>query len=270
MIDATVGLGGHALELLQAIRPKGRLIAIDLDPENLAQAREKLREIGSEFELHHANYSDVIRILNGRRADAVLADLGASSPHFDDPSRGFSYRHHGPLDMRFDPTRGHSAAELLASMSRQEIADALLRWGDETDAEEIARLIVARRPIRTTSDLVEIVCQARRFSRKRALGAKLHPAARTFQALRILVNREWDHLERFLKALPQALKPGGIAVILSFHSGEDRRVKGSFRDGLRGGVYSEISPDPIRAGPDELGRNPRSKSAKLRWARLHK
>ena len=154
-------------------------------------------------------------------------------------------------------------------MSEKELADALLELGDETDAPQIARLVVERRkhaPIQTTQELMAIVCEARDFTLKRAAGAKLHPAARTFQALRILVNRELASLERLLAVLPDCLKPGGVAAIISFHSGEDRRVKSAFRDGLRTGVYADVSPEPIRPGWSERNNNPRARSARLRIA----
>jgi 16S rRNA (cytosine1402-N4)-methyltransferase len=205
------------------------------------------------------------------RVDGVLADVGVSSPQIDDPARGFSYRRPGPLDMRMDPTRGQPASALVNRLSERELAAALLELGDEDDAPQIARLIVERRkarPIETTEDLTAIVCEARDFTLRRAAGAKLHPAARTFQALRILVNRELANLERLLAVLPDCLKPGGVAAIISFHSGEDRRVKQAFREGLRAGVYSDVSADPVVADADEQRVNPRSRSAKLRWASL--
>jgi 16S rRNA (cytosine1402-N4)-methyltransferase len=170
-----------------------------------------------------------------------------------------------------DPTRGQPASALINRISERELADALLELGDETDAPQVARLIVQRRktkPITTTEDLMAIVCEARDFTLKRAAGAKLHPAARTFQALRILVNRELANLERLLTVLPDCLKPGAVAAIISFHSGEDRRVKDAFRSGLRAGIYCEISPDVVIANEAEQRTNPRSRSAKLRWARL--
>jgi 16S rRNA (cytosine1402-N4)-methyltransferase len=172
--------------------------------------------------------------------------------------------------MRMDPTRGKPASDLVNRMGERELAEALLEYGDETDARDIARLIVERRkqrPIITTYELMALVCEARDFTVERGAGAKLHPAARTFQALRILVNREMANLDRLLAVLPDVLKPGGVAAIISFHSGEDRRVKDAFRDGVRGGIYSEISRDPVTADEREQRDNPRSRSAKLRWAR---
>lgn len=279
IVDCTLGLGGHSAALLERIKPNGRLIAIDLDPANMAEARIVLQRVrGREgtvaFELHHANFAEVRAVLDRAgvtRVDAVLADVGVASTQIDDPARGFSYRRPGPLDMRMDPTRGRAASELVNTMSERQLARALWELGDESDAPKIARLIVQRRseaPIDTTQSLMEIVCEARDFTVERASRAKLHPAARTFQALRILVNQELENLESLLAALPTVLKPGGIAGIISFHSGEDRKVKHRFRDGFRAGIYAAENRDPIIASEEEQRKNPRSRSAKLRWARL--
>lgn len=273
LVDCTLGLGGHSAALLEHITPGGRLLAIDFDPGNLAIARPKLEATGGSFQLFHNNFAALPAVLAEAgvdRVDGVLADVGVSSPQIDDPARGFSYRRPGPLDMRMDPTRGQPASAFLARMSERELAAALRELGDEDDAAEIARLVVERRktsPIDTTEALTKIVCEARDFTLQRAAGAKLHPAARTFQALRILVNRELANLDRLLAVLPQCLKPGAVAAIICFHSGEDRRVKTAFREGLRAGVYSEITPDPLTADENEQRTNPRSRSAKLRWAR---
>jgi 16S rRNA (cytosine1402-N4)-methyltransferase len=274
--DCTLGLGGHSSAILERIAPGGRLIAIDFDPANIDRARSRLESItpaGATFDLVHNNFAALPTVLataGVEKVDGVLADLGVASPQIDDPARGFSYRQDGPLDMRMDPTRGKPASDLVNRMPERELADALLEYGDETDARDIARLIVERRkkqPITTTHELMALVCEARDFTIERGAGAKLHPAARTFQALRILVNREMANLERLLAVLPDVLKPGGVAAIISFHSGEDRRVKDAFRDGVRGGLYSEISRDPITADEQQQRENPRSRSAKLRWAR---
>ncbi len=304
IVDCTLGLGGHSAALLQRIAPTGRLIGIDFDPANIRLARARLESIGATvtthpqdipaasslpdalvfgssvrklsaparvdlFNTNFAGLPNVLRELGIDKIDALLADIGVASTQIDDPARGFSYRLPGPLDMRMDPTRGQPASALLARLSEKELAEALLELGDETDAPRIARLIVQRRkakPILTTFDLMSLVCEARDFTIERGAGAKLHPAARTFQALRILVNRELANLERLLAVLPEILAPGGIAGIISFHSGEDRRVKQSFREGLRGGDYSEISPDPVTATEEEILANPRSRAAKFRWA----
>lgn len=278
IVDCTLGLGGHAAALLERLLPGGRLIGIDLDPANLAAARARLENTGSQkenFELFHSNFAALPTVLAKAlvpdgRAHAILADVGVASTQIDDPARGFSYRRPGPLDMRMDPTRGQPASSLINRMSEADLTEALLELGDESDAPAIARLIVERRsdhPITTTEDLMALVCEARDFTIERAAHAKLHPAARTFQALRILVNRELANLDRLLAVLPDALLPGGVAAIISFHSGEDRRVKAAFRDGLRTGMYSDAADDPIIADDAEQKHNPRSRSAKLRWAR---
>jgi 16S rRNA (cytosine1402-N4)-methyltransferase len=274
IIDCTVGLGGHSAALLERITPGGHLIGIDFDPANLALARAKLLAVrGGRFDLCHNNFAALPTVLaqaGVEQADAILADLGVASPHLDDPARGFSFKRPGPLDMRMDPTRGEPASALLHRLSERELAQALLQFGDETDAPQIAKVIVQRRAhhrIATTDELCAIVCEARNFTLKRAGGAKLHPATRTFQALRILVNREMANLERLLAVLPQCLTPGGVAAIISFHSGEDRRVKTAFREGLNAGLYAEIAAGPLVADAVEQQSNPRSRSAKLRWAR---
>lgn len=270
IVDCTLGLGGHSAEMLSRITPTGRLIGIDFDARNIELARARLQPLGGQFELHHGNFAGIAQILAGRQTDAIMADLGVASPQIDDPQRGFSYKQDGPLDMRMDAKRGRSAAQVLAEIDEATLRDALLELGDETDAPQIARLIVQRRrerPITTTRQLMEIVCEARDFTVQRALGAKLHPAARTFQALRILVNRELANLDNLLRVLPECLRPGGIACIISFHSGEDRRVKDAFKTGLRDGLYCDISPEPVMATAEEAAENPRARSAKLRWAR---
>ncbi len=273
IVDCTLGLGGHAAALLERAKPDGRLIGIDFDPANIAVARARLETVGGRFDLFHNNFAALPTVLADAgvdQVDAVFADLGVASPHLDDPARGFSFKRPGPLDMRMDPTRGRPASVLVNRMPERELAAALLDLGDETDAPQIARLIVerrARRPIATTDELCEIVCEARDFTLERAAGAKLHPATRTFQALRILVNRELANLDRLLAVLPDCLAPGGVAAVISFHSGEDRRVKSAFREGINAGAYSDISPDPIVADADEQQANARSRSAKLRWAR---
>ena len=279
VVDCTLGLGGHSAELLRRVLPKGKLIAVDFDPHNIEIARGALKVIGREgrdFFLFHNNFAALPTLLAQAgvpdgRVHGVLADLGVASPQIDDPERGFSYRQPGPLDMRMDPTRGQPASALVNRMSEEELGAALLELGDETDAPQIARAIVEFReaqPISTTQQLMAIVCQARDFTLQRAAGAKLHPAARTFQALRILVNRELANLERLLAVLPECLTPGGVGAIISFHSGEDRRVKIAFRAALRSGVYAEVAPDPIMAPAEEIAANARSRSAKLRWARM--
>lgn len=278
VVDCTLGRGGHAAELLKRVGPDGWLIAFDLDPANLDPARERLAPIGENFDLHHANFAGIAGILGAEnlQADVLLADLGVSSMQIDVVDRGFSFSRDGPLDMRMDPTRGRTAAELLATLSAEELANAFRELGDEPQADVIAAAIVEHRkskPLLRTRDLADRVREAAPVRIERGPNQpterqqRLRPIARVFQALRILVNRELANLDSLLRSLPACLVPGGRAAIISFHSGEDRRVKAAFREGLRSGVYEAVSEDPIRAAPQERFDNPRSRSAKLRWAR---
>lgn len=278
-VDCTVGWAGHAIELLRRVQPGGLLIGLDLDAENLPRARERLEAVGAPFRLQQGNFAALPTVLaaEGQEgADVILVDLGMSSMQVDDPGRGFSYARSGPLDMRMDRSRGRTAAELLASLSEEELCDALRDLGDEPQAEVIAAAIVAARPqtpLRETGDLARLILKAtgadqRGWRLHPSPGRwNLHPAARTFQALRILVNRERASLEHLLRVLPSCLKPGGRAAIISFHSGEDRLVKTAFRDGLRAGLFAAVAPDPVRPSWAESQANPRARSAKLRWAR---
>jgi 16S rRNA (cytosine1402-N4)-methyltransferase len=255
------------------------LVGIDFDQENLSRAREQLTTAGNAFTLHHGNFAGLPAILGSlglERIDIALADLGMSSMQVDDPERGFSYRRDGPLDMRMDRSRGRTVAEVLKTVPERELAEILRNLGDEPNADLIAANIVAARqsqPIERTHDLVRVVTEATRPGKSKPWRLhpqpgkwELHPAARTFQALRIFVNRELTNLEELLRVLPDCLRPGGRAAIITFHSGEDRLVKSAFRAGLEAGVYSAISPEPIRASFDERASNPRARSAKLRWA----
>lgn len=278
VVDCTVGWAGHSVELLRRVGPTGKLVGTDLDPDNLPKARERLAAVGYPFFVHRGNFAGLPATLaeaGVEAADCVLADLGMSSMQVDDVERGFSYSRDGPLDMRMDRTRGRSAAELLNTLSADEIARALHELGDEPEAERIARAIVLvrdREPLERTTQLAQLILDTVQGGKSWRLRPardrwQTHPAARTFQALRILVNRELANLEQLLRMLPTCLRAGGRVAIISFHSGEDRLVKAAFRDGIRMGVYSEASPDPIRATFEERIANPRSRSAKLRWAR---
>ena len=277
-VDCTVGRAGHAVELLSCIGPTGKLIGFDLDPNNLRPARERLAAVASNFTLHHDNFAALAATLaaESTQADVVLADLGMSSMQVDDPNRGFSFMRDGPLDMRMDPTRGRTAAELLATLSAADLAGAFRDLGDEPQAEAIAAAIVASRKTavpQRTRELAALIREAAPVMILHGPGQPkprqqaIRPTARVFQALRILVNRELANLEALLRALPHCLKPGGRIAIISFHSGEDRLVKQAFRDGLRAGLYSAAADEPIRASEKERWGNPRSRSAKLRWAR---
>jgi 16S rRNA (cytosine1402-N4)-methyltransferase len=281
VVDATVGWAGHSVELLRRAGPDGRLVGLDLDAENLPKARERLSEAGLHFHLHHSNFAALPAILASdgiAQVQAVLADLGMSSMQVDDAERGFSYVREGPLDMRMDRSRGRTAAQLLATLPASELAQALRELGDEPEAERIAAALVAAQqqtPLERTSDVSRVILEATQPSEAKGGWRlhptpgrwNLHPAARTFQALRILVNRELANLKQLLRILPGVLAPGGVAAIISFHSGEDALVKAAFRDGLRVGVYRAVADAPLRASPEERWDNPRSRSAKLRWAR---
>jgi 16S rRNA (cytosine1402-N4)-methyltransferase len=272
-VDCTLGFGGHAVELLQRLGPDGRLIGIDVDQEHLPRVRARLEPVGHPFELHHANYAGIDRILGERRADLLVADLGVSSMQIDDPARGFSYARPGALDMRMDRSRGRTLTELLERIDEAELGQALAELGDEPQAQTIARAIVKTRQegrIETTKDLSDVVRQATGQNgpwRLHPSSGKwnLHPAARTFQALRIFLNRELANLTQLLRVLPACLAPGGRAAVLSFHSGEDRLVKKAFLEGRRNGLYSAGSKDCLRASSQQRFANPRSRSAKLRW-----
>lgn len=279
VVDCTLGFAGHSVELLKAVAPDGLLVATDLDPANLEPARAKLEAVGGLFTLHHTNFAGLPHVLAAEGATQVhglLADLGMSSMQVDDRGRGFSFMRPGPLDMRMDPTRGRTAADLLATLPPDELAAVFRDLGDEPRADDIAAAIVARReadPVTTTQALRELVEAAAPVVLDRTPGApperrqKLAPVTRVFQALRIRVNRELENLKHLLRVLPDLLAPGGTAAVISFHSGEDRLVKTSFRDGFRAGVYAAVSDDPVRPTFDERKANPRSRSAKLRWAR---
>jgi 16S rRNA (cytosine1402-N4)-methyltransferase len=276
-VDCTLGGGGHALELLQRVGPNGRLIGVDLDAGQLPAVEERLRATGLPFALHPGNFAGLPAILASADldgADVVVADLGMSSLQLDDPGRGFSYARDGLLDMRLNPSRGRTAAEVLATIDRDALAEVLRDLGDEPEAERIADAIVTARrgqSLQRTGELAALIQQATGQIdwqlHPRPDQWKIHPAARTFQALRILVNRELNNLDELLRVLPQCLRHGGRTAIISFHSGEDRRVKAAFRAGLQAGVYSSIADESLRPSWEERQTNPRSRSAKLRWAK---
>jgi 16S rRNA (cytosine1402-N4)-methyltransferase len=279
VVDCTLGWAGHAVELLRRVRPDGLLVGLDLDAENFPQARQQLEAVGGRFALQHGNFAALPSVLAAhqlRAVDAVVADLGMSSMQVDDPQRGFSYARGGPLDMRMDRSRGRTAAELLATISEVDLRNALREFGDEPQADRIAAAVVAARreaPLRQNDDLVRVIMAATGHDKKgwRLHPSRgrwnLHPAARTFQALRILVNRELANLEHLLRVLPDCLKPGGRAALISFHSGEDRLVKAAFKVGFQRGLYAQIADEPVRPTEAERAANPRARSAKLRWAR---
>ncbi|HEY8552516.1 MAG TPA: 16S rRNA (cytosine(1402)-N(4))-methyltransferase RsmH [Thermaerobacter sp.] len=269
-VDGTVGAGGHAAALFAAVGGDAQLLAIDRDPQALAVARRRLAPFGDQVHLVHGDFRDLERhlaSLGWDRVDGILLDLGVSSMQLDDPSRGFSYQEEGPLDMRMDPSQPVTAADLVNTASRDQLARWLAEYGEERWAGRIADFIVEarrRRPITTTTELVEII-KAAIPARARRRGG--HPARRTFQALRIAVNDELRGLEDFLRRAAQRLRPGGRLVVIAFHSLEDRAVKRAFRDlaaGADGAGFRLLTRKPVTPGEDEVRRNPRSRSAKLR------
>lgn len=270
--DVTLGLAGHAVPLLKSAGRKGRLLGLDLDADNLSRAQSALAKTKLRFDLVHSNFAGLAGALGSlglKGVDALVADLGVASTQIDNAGRGFSFLRPARLDMRMDASRGKTAADVLASIPEARLAEALRRLGDEPDAEAIARAIATarvQRPVDTTARLVSLVCQAKGIEVPRRGWGRLHPAALTFQAVRMLVNREMENLEALLSFLPSCLNPGGRAAIIAFHSGEDRLVKTSFKEGLARGLYSKIAPEAIRPAEGEQLENPRSWSARLRWA----
>ncbi len=274
VVDCTLGYGGHAAEFLKCIGPAGRLIGLDVDGAELERTRVRLEAPGFRLSARRMNFAQVAQALKSERLDAcdvIFADLGVSSMQLDESARGFSYKRDGPLDMRMDDRLRRTAADLLARIAPEELAAALRELSDEPDAERIAERIASerrKRRIARTLELVELVLSAKGMSSPSPRReAELHPAARTFQTLRILVNDEIANLNRLLLSAPYCLKPGGRMGILAFHSAEDRLVKGAFRDGLRGGVFAAAAEEPIRPSAEEIRNNPRSSPAKFRWAR---
>ncbi len=266
-VDCTLGYGGHALRILETIRPGGRLIGLDQDPIELPKTEQRLRQGGhgeDAFEAVRSNYAGILKVLGERGlsgVDFIFADLGCSSMQFDDPTRGFSFKHGGPLDMRMNPKRGLSAADWLARITPEKLELVLHEHADEPRAESLAAAL-AGKAFHRTLDLADAVRAAVRANDEETdLTVR-----RVFQAVRIAVNEEFTALEAFLRCLPTCLKPGGRAAILTFHSGEDRRVKKAFQAALRDGLFSDISDGVIVAGPEERRLNPRSTPAKLRWA----
>jgi 16S rRNA (cytosine1402-N4)-methyltransferase len=268
-LDATLGYGGHAQEILKRIVPGGRLIGLDVDPLELPRTEARLRESGygpDVFTPVHSNFAGIAKVLatqNLSAVDLILADLGVSSMQFDRPERGFSFKQDGPLDMRLNPQKGQPASALLAKISEEKLAQLLIENSDEPRAKEIARLIVScRGSLERTSELTNLIRSGISGPKE---GVDLS-VRRVFQALRIAVNDEFSALEYFLRVLPTCLNPGGRVAILTFHSGEDRRVKSAFKFGRDSGAYSEISEEVVRPTREEVHANPRAASAKLRWA----
>lgn len=270
VVDGTLGLGGHTKRFIECVAPGGAAIGVDWDAAMLSEARERLgAPEGVRLHLVQASFEEIDRVLSelGLRADGVLLDLGLNSAQVDDPSRGMSFSGDGPLDMRMDRSSGESASALLNRAAPGEIERALLEYGDERWARAIAKVIVTRRklsPLRTTADLVQCVLDA---IPTRAREKRIHPATRTFQAVRIWVNGELALLENALRRASAVLADGGVLAVLSYHSGEDRIVKQVFRALSGEGAYEELMRKPLVAQLDEVRNNPRARSAKLRALR---
>ncbi len=278
-VDCTLGAGGHARGILQASSPDGRLLGLDVDPQALAIAHNRLAEFGERAIMVRASYtslSEQLQKIGWQGVDGILLDLGVSSMQFDTPERGFSFQVEAPLDMRFDPQNKVSAGDLVNTLAEKELADLIFRYGEERKSRQIARAIVNARPVRTTRQLADIIM---RTNPSRGHGHRLHPATRTFQALRIAVNQELDAVERVLPQAVTELKPGSRLAVIAFHSLEDRIVKQYFRQEARDCICPprqpvctcghqssiiEINRSPIRPQATEIHTNPRARSALLR------
>jgi 16S rRNA (cytosine1402-N4)-methyltransferase len=269
VVDATLGNAGHASEIARRLGPEGTLIGFDRDPEAMELAKQRLNvlreELGAEMPqvvLHDVEFSQAKDVLAGTKVDGLLADFGVSSMQFDQAQRGFSFQAEGPLDMRMNPREGVTAEQVVNRSGEKELADLIYEFGEERRSRRIARAIVRARPVTTTAQLARVVAGA--------LGAmkseRIHPATRTFQALRIYVNSELSEIDALLEEAPELLKVGGRLVAISFHSLEDRRVKDALREGARQGIYEVLTRKPLTAEAEESDRNPRARSAKLRAA----
>ncbi len=279
-IDATVGLGGHSYEIAKRLGAPGHLIGLDKDPAALEIARGKLQPVVSRqslvvgepdwptITLLHRSFADLANDQRPATIDGLLADIGVSSLQLDDAARGFSFQADGPLDMRMDPRSERTAEQVVNHLDERQLADVIYEFGEERRSRRIARAICRSRPIRSTAHLADVISAAARpMNRgKDEYDRKIHPATRTFQALRIFVNRELDDLRALLEAAPRILKPGGRVVVISFHSLEDRIVKDALRDGVRRGDFRLLTKKPVTSSQEESDRNPRARSAKLRAA----
>ncbi len=267
-LDATLGFGGHTQALLPRVRPGGRMLGIDVDPIELERTTKRLRALGfseTKWQAQHLNFAGIPKLLQAMDSgfDFVLADLGISSMQLDNPDRGFTFKRHGPLDLRLNPQQGQPASELIQKVSADKLEQMLRDYSDEPYARILAQAICQNsHAIQTTSDLTRTIKGALKHTQ-----ADLNRTIRrSFQALRIAVNDEFSVLDQFLRNLPFCLNPNGRVALLCFHSGEDKRVKQALDAGYQAGIYAEISQEPIRPSPQERYANPRSKSALLRWA----
>jgi 16S rRNA (cytosine1402-N4)-methyltransferase len=272
-IDATVGLGGHSYEIAKRLGAPGHLIGLDKDPAALASARERLTGSAGvppatdwpQITLMHCSFAEVGKRFGSGFADGLLADIGVSSLQLDDAARGFSFQADGPLDMRMDPRSERTAEQVVNHLDERQLADVIYEFGEERRSRRIARAICRSRPIRSTAHLAGVISAAARPMNQAE--RRIHPATRTFQALRIFVNRELEDLQALLAAAPRILKPGGRVVVISFHSLEDRIVKDAFREGaIKDKHFRVLTKKPVTATELESDRNPRARSAKLRAA----
>lgn len=273
ILDCTLGWGGHAEELARRAGPRGSLIALDRDGEELKRAADRLRGLGLSLRARQSNFADARKVLKDLGldgVDALLADLGVSSMQLDRPERGMSFKASGPLDMRMDRSRGKTATQWLSSATKLEIEDVLRRYGQEPDAQAIAAklsyLAVRGKTPQTTGELAGVIGEAKklkpgRFRKKDA--SATHPAARTFQALRIVVNAELSALASLLGELPKVMRPGGRAALLCFHSGEEALIKSNWREQAAAGLWRGLPESPLKPSPDEIRANPRARSARL-------
>jgi 16S rRNA (cytosine1402-N4)-methyltransferase len=277
--DCTVGFGGHTREFSRRLGPTGKIVAFDMDGTELEKTKHRLKDIQTPISFYHSNFAGIAKALKEEKIegfDIIFADLGVSSMQIDNPERGISYKNEGPLDMRMDDRLKQTGADLLNSLSEKDLGKALWELSDEPDFEQIARTIVAQRsvqPITTVSQLIRLVFNVKGLTintwkkqQRNSRFGSLHPAARTFQTLRILVNDELGSLKELLRIAPYCLKAGGRLGIISFHSGEDRLVKQAFREGFESGIYSEFSNKAHVPKIKEVVANPRCASAKFRWA----
>jgi 16S rRNA (cytosine1402-N4)-methyltransferase len=273
-IDATVGLGGHSYEIAKRLGAPGHLIGLDKDPAALEIARKRLQGSAGvspatadwpAITLLHRSFAELAKGQRTATIDGVLADLGVSSLQLDDAARGFSFQADGPLDMRMNPQSERTAEQVVNHLDERQLADVIYEFGEERRSRRIARAICRSRPIRNTAHLAEVISAAARPMNQAE--RKIHPATRTFQALRIFVNRELDDLRALLESAPRILKPGGRMVVISFHSLEDRIVKDAFREGsIKDKYFRVLTKKPVTASLEEQDRNPRARSAKLRAA----
>ena len=267
--DCTLGMAGHAAEIVRRLGPQGHLIGFDRDPEALALAKDRLDNVASELgsqapkiTLIGEAFSSIAEHVEPASLDGILADFGISSLQLGEAHRGFSFSADGVLDMRMDTRQGPTAAQVVNEVSERELADLIYEYGEERRSRRIARAIVRGRPVTTTGQLARIVATAAPAMKQ----DRIHPATRTFQALRIYVNRELDEIRALLQAAPMLLKPSGRLVVISFHSLEDRIAKDSLREGAHRGIWEILTKKPVTPDDDEIESNPRSRSAKLRAA----